>query len=214
MTRRFISILVSATLLFQAFNAAAGGFVKIKDVKSFSADLAARTSSITSISAEVTQKKFLSVFNAEVVSRGTFAWESPDKLCLDYRTPAPYKIVINGDKLLTVNSGKPSTANLKGNPVMSQMKNLLSSCMTGNVGAMGPDFDIEYYESDLEYKIVLVPTSGQLRGYISRMEIVLDRKDMSVNTLVMYENETDYTSYVFSSKKFNQALPASVFAVR
>lgn len=214
MKRTFLTFLISFVLLLQALAAAAGDFVKINDIKTFTANLAARTSSLTSISAEVTQKKFLSVFNAEVVSTGTFAWASPGKLCLDYRTPASYKIVINGDRLMTVNAGKSSTANLKGNPVMSQMKNLLSACMTGNVNAMGPDFDIEYYESDSEYKIVLVPTSGQLRGYISRMEIVLDRKDMSVNTLVMYENETDYTSYVFSSKKFNQALPASVFAVR
>lgn len=206
--------MILSMLLFRTMSAAPAEYVKINDVKAFLEALAARTSALTSISAEVTQKKYLSVFNAEVISKGTFAWSSPDKLCLDYRTPAPYKIVINGDRLLTVNSGKSSTANLKGNPVMSQMKNLLSACMTGNVNAMGPGFDIEYFESDREYKIVLVPSSGQLRGYISRMEIVLDRKDMSVNTLVMYENETDYTSYVFSSKKFNQALPASVFAVR
>lgn len=214
MSRPFISILASGALLLQALIAEAGGFVKINDVKAFSENLAARTSSVASISAEVVQKKYLSVFNAEVISTGTFAWASPDKLCLDYRTPAPYRIVINGDRILTVNSGKSSSSNLKGNPVMSQMKSLLSACMTGNVNAMDQNFDLEYYESGKEYKIVLVPTSGQLRGYISRMEIVLDRKDMSVNTLVMFENETDYTSYVFSGKKFNEALPASVFAVR
>lgn len=169
---------------------------------------------MTSIRADVVQKKYLSVFNAEVVSKGTFAWSAPDKLCLDYTTPAPYRIVIDGDRLLTVNAGKSSSANLKGNPVMSQMKNLLSACMTGNVNAMGSDFEIEYFESDREYKVVLVPVSDQLRGYVCRMEIFLDRKDMSVNTLVMHENETDYTSYVFSGKKFNEALPASVFAGR
>ena len=46
------------------------------------------------------------------------------------------------------------------------------------------------------------------------MEIYLDKKDLSVNRLVMYENVTDYTGYVFTDKKFNETIPASVFDVR
>ena len=46
------------------------------------------------------------------------------------------------------------------------------------------------------------------------MEIYLDKKDYSGNRLVMYENETDYTGYVFSEKKFNETIPSAVFDVR
>ena len=75
--------MILSMLLFRTMSAAPAEYVKINDVKAFSEALAARTSALTSISAEVTQKKYLSVFNAEVISKGTFAWSSPDKLCLD-----------------------------------------------------------------------------------------------------------------------------------
>ena len=49
--------MISAALLLQAFSAVAGDFVKINDLRSFSANLAARTSALTSIRADVVQKK-------------------------------------------------------------------------------------------------------------------------------------------------------------
>ena len=61
--------MISAALLLQAFSAVAGDFVKINDIRSFSENLAARTSAMTSIRADVVQKKYLSVFNSEVVSK-------------------------------------------------------------------------------------------------------------------------------------------------
>lgn len=189
-------------------------FVKLRDVESFTSELAARTSAVESIYASVRQEKYLSVFSAKVVSKGVFAWEKPDRLCLDYRTPSPYKIVIDGDRLLTLNAGKSSSASLKGNPVMSQMRSLMAACITGDLSRMGNGFSMEYSESASEYRVEIVPESSQFRGYISRMVISLDRKDLSVNSLTMYENETDYTEYVFYDKKFNQKIPDSVFAVR
>ena len=189
-------------------------FAKMQNPDAFLDALAARTSSVTSITASVRQEKFLSVFSAKVISTGTFAWENPDKICLDYANPAQYRIVINGDRLLTVNAGKSSTTSLKGNPVMSQMRSLMSACMTGNLQAMGSGFRMEYYESSRAFRIEVTPESSQVKGYIAKMVITLDKDSLSVNTIVMYENETDYTKYVFTDKKFNQAVPDTVFAVR
>ena len=59
-----------------------------------------------------------------------------------------------------------------------------------------------------------MPQDPMVKNYISKMEIYLDKKDLSVNRLVMFENGTDYTGYVFSKKKFNETIPASVFDMR
>ena len=53
-----------------------------------------------------------------------------------------------------------------------------------------------------------------VKKYIAKMEIRLDRRDMSVVKLVMFENATDYTSYTFTEKKFNGTIPSAVFSIR
>ena len=98
--------------------------------------------------------------------------------------------------------------------MMDQMSALITSCMTGNLNAMGAGFKTSVQESAADYRITITPQSQSVRNYIARMEIYLDKKDLSVNRLVMYENGTDYTGYVFTDKKFNETIPASVFDVR
>lgn len=186
----------------------------MKDEQAFRRELMVKTSAVTSIQASFVQEKFLSVFSSTVKSEGKFYWEKEDKICLDYRTPAKYRITIAGDKIKTVTNGKATVLSAKGNPMMDQMSALITSCMTGNLNAMGAGFKTLVQESAADYRITITPQSQSVRNYIARMEIYLDKKDLSVNRLVMYENGTDYTGYVFTDKKFNETIPASVFDVR
>ena len=186
----------------------------MKDEQAFRRELMVKTSAVTSIQASFVQEKFLSVFSSTVKSEGKFYWEKEDKICLDYRTPAKYRITIAGDKIKTVTNGKATVLSAKGNPMMDQMSALITSCMTGNLNAMGAGFKTSVQESAADYRITITPQSQSVRNYIARMEIYLDKKDLSVNRLVMYENGTDYTGYVFTDKKFNETIPASVFDMR
>lgn len=192
----------------------AGDYGAVKDEQAFRRELMVKTSAVTSIQASFVQEKFLSVFSSTVKSEGKFYWEKEDKICLDYRTPAKYRINIAGDKIKTVTNGKATVLSAKGNPMMDQMSALITSCMTGNLNAMGAGFKTSVQESAADYRITITPQSQSVRNYIARMEIYLDKKDLSVNRLVMYENVTDYTGYVFTDKKFNETIPASVFDVR
>lgn len=98
--------------------------------------------------------------------------------------------------------------------MMDQMSSLIAACMTGNLSAMGSGFKTVVMESKSDFLITITPQSQTVRNYIFKMEIYLDKKDYSVNRLVMYENETDYTGYVFSEKKFNETIHSAVFDVR
>ncbi len=186
----------------------------LKDEKAFMSELQRKNASITSIQAKFVQTKFLSVFSTEMKSDGNFYWEKNDKICLDYQTPVKYKIVINGDKLKTVSSGKSNVINTKGNPMMDQMSALIAACMTGNIDRMGSGFKVKIEESASDYRLTIEPQAKEVQSYIAKMEIFLSRKDMSVSRLVMHENADDYTGYVFTDNKFNEKIPASVFDVR
>lgn len=192
----------------------AGDYGAVKDEQAFRRELMVKTSAVTSIQASFVQEKFLSVFSSTVKSEGKFYWQKEDKICLDYRTPAKYRITIAGDKIKTVTNGRATVLSAKGNPMMDQMSALVTSCMTGNLSAMGAGFKTLVQESAVDYRITITPQSQSVKNYIARMEIYLDKKDLSVNRLVMYENDTDYTGYVFTDKKFNETIPASVFDMR
>lgn len=202
-----ISVLPLVTL-------AAAEYGPLKDEKAFMSELQRKNASITSIQAKFVQTKFLSVFSTEMKSDGNFFWEKNDKICLDYQTPVKYKIVINGDKLKTVSSGKSNVINTKGNPMMDQMSALIAACMTGNIDRMGSGFKVKIEESASDYRLTIEPQAKEVQSYIAKMEIFLSRKDMSVSRLVMHENADDYTGYVFTDNKFNEKIPASVFDVR
>ena len=77
----------------------AGDYGAVKDEQAFRRELMVKTSAVTSIQASFVQEKFLSVFSSTVKSEGKFYWEKEDKICLDYRTPAKYRITIAGDKI-------------------------------------------------------------------------------------------------------------------
>ena len=212
MMKKIILAALAGLLVMQQVKA--DGYGAVKDAPSFRKELIARTSAVTSIQADFVQEKFLSVFSTKVRSEGKFYWQKEDRICLDYRTPAKYRIAIAGDRIKNVSNGKSTVVSAKGTPMMNQMSSLITACMTGNLGAMGSGFRTIVEESASDYRITITPLSQNVKSYIARMEIYLDKKDLSVNRLVMYENGTDYTGYVFSGKKFNETIPASVFDVR
>lgn len=213
MKKRMIAAAIIVSLML-AMPMSAGNYGAVRDEQAFRKELMAKTSAVTSIQTRFVQEKYLSIFSTKVKSEGRFYWQKDDKICLDYQSPARYRITIANDKIKTVSNGKSTVINAKGNPMMDQMSALITSCMTGNLSAMGSGFKTLVQESSEDYRITITPLSQSVKSYIAKMEIYLDKKDLSVNRLVMYENDTDYTGYVFTEKRFNETIPSSVFDVR
>lgn len=192
----------------------ARNYAKVEDVQAFRTEMKRHASATSSIQAQFVQEKYLSVFSTVVKSTGTFYWKQGNNVCLDYRTPAKYCMVIAGDKIKTTTAGKSNVIDVSGNPMMGQMRTFIAASMAGDLSQVGPDFQITVEKSAADYRITVVPKSKTVSEYISRIEIHINAKDMSVDSLVMHENATDYTKYIFSSKKFNEVIPDSVFSMR
>lgn len=210
--KRILVVLALSCLSAAALKA--DDYVRLKDDSSFRRELAAKTSEIRSVKANFVQTKYLSVFKSEVKSGGMFYWQSSGNVCLDYLTPVKYRMTITGDKLSTTAGGKTSVMNMGGNPVAEKMRQLISSCMTGNIDFSSSGFAVSVAESGKDFRISIEPERGETAGYVSRMEVHIARGTYEVRRLVIYENETDYTEYVFSGQKYNEEIPSSVFDMR
>ncbi len=165
--------------------------------------LSAFARNLKSIESDFVQTKHIDIFNEDVISNGTFLYYDGSKICLDYTRPTAYRMVINGNKLMTISNGQKSVVTLKSNAMMNEMQSMISACMTGNLSAISADFNLTYTQDDTRYAITVVPRKQAVRQYIARIEIWLNKTDMAVTELIFHENGTDYTRYVFKNRKFN-----------
>ena len=187
---------------------------KVADMQKFEEQLKTTADKLTSIESEFTQVKHLDMFDEDVVSKGRFYYLKDNKISLDYSQPLNYLIVINGSRLKIVADGKKSIMQLNSNKMMNEMQDMITACMVGDLNRMNNSYELNYQEDDKQYIVSITPRSKTVKEYVSAIEIRLNKADMSVDQLRMYENEADYTDYRFTNKRFNQLKDESRFSVQ
>jgi len=187
---------------------------KLEQKAEFESRLAKEAQTVASIESDFTQVKYLDVFDEKITSKGKFYYQKSNKICMEYFRPMDYLIVINGSKLKIVSDGKKSVMNLSSNRMMTQMQELLTACMTGDLSKMSADYQLDYFEDTHCYLVKITPASKAIQAYISGIEIYLDKKDMSVHKLRLSETAADYTEYEFYHKTFNALQDETKFAIR
>lgn len=186
---------------------------KVADMQKFEEQLKATADKLTSIESDFTQVKHLDMFDEDVVSKGRFYYLKNNKISLDYSQPLNYLIVINGNRLKIVADGKKNVMQLNSNKMMNEMQDMITACMVGDLNRMNSSYELNYQEDDKQYIVGITPRSKTVKEYVSAIEIRLNKADMSVDQLRMYENEADYTDYRFTNKRFNQLKDESRFAI-
>lgn len=187
---------------------------KVDHLQAFEKRLSQEAQTVQSIESDFMQVKYLDVFDEKVTSKGKFYYQKSNQICMEYAKPLNYLIVINGTKLKVVSDGKKSIMNLTTNKMMTQMQDMLTACMVGDLAKMAPNYQLEYFEDSRHYLVKVKPISKAVQAYIVGIEIYLDKKDMSVHKLRLSETATNYTEYEFSNKKFNSLKDEARFAVR
>lgn len=190
------------------------GLKPLSSVSAFQERLKREAASISSIESDFTQEKYLDVFGEKVLSEGRFYYKRENKIRMDYTAPLDYQIVIQGTKLKIVSEGKTSIVNLGSNPMMNEMKGMLSACMVGDLGRMTAAYKQEYFETSTLYVVRIYPVAASVQAYIREITISFDKKDMSVQTLRLAENAKDYTEYRFTGKKYNTLVTDEKFTIR
>ena len=158
--------------------------------------------------------KYLDILDEKVTSKGKFYYQKSGKIRMEYAQPVNYLIVINDSRLKIVSDGKKSVMSLTANKMMTQMQDMLTACMIGDLSKMSSDYKLEYFENDSYYIVKIKPVNKAIQAYISEIEIYLDKKDMSVYKLRLSETATNYTEYEFYNKRFNALKDETKFSIR
>ena len=210
---RFI-ILLSLVLVVQNIVAQnVPSLLSAGESTAFSKLLAQVASKTESISADFSQEKSIPMLKNKILSQGVFVYKRDDKIAFLYKSPIDYQMVINGNKLRMVSGGSDRTMDLKNNPVMGEVRTLISASFLGTLSERDRSYTTEYYTLNKKVIVTVTPLSSQLLSIIKKITITFDSQKAQIERLLIEEGSGGYTEYIFTNLKKNIILSDEIFRV-
>lgn len=204
-------ILAVVMFLALACGSRASEPARMADPSEFGRRLAAMAASVNSIESRFQQSKYIDVLQRTVTSTGRFMFMKPGMVKMQYDAPLDYTIIIDGDTMKTITGGKTASASTSGNPMLGQIRDMMTSCMTGDISSLSGEFSISYFQDGDGYLVKLEPCSDLVKDYISGIELRFDKDTMRLDRLRMYEGGSDFTEYEFMDVRYNTLDDPSIF---
>lgn len=177
----------------------------------FERELKAKNEGITSIVAEMTQTREVAVLSDVVNEEGNFYFQAPNNILLSFDDGDYIKLTAEWFEMKSGANVTKRSAN--SNPMLKQLSAMLTACMNGDIASIAKGFTPTVTKSDKEWRVVLKPERGKGAAKIAEVELIFDRKDMSINRLKMVEKSGDYTMYTFRNKQFNMTIDGQLFKI-
>lgn len=205
-----ISLILVIGMLTQTTLAAEQGYVKIKDLQALEQRLSIATQEVQSIQSTFIQEKHLEYLDAVITSEGKFWFRKTNYLRWEYTEPFSYLILLNQSRFTIKDEDKKNEFDLNENPAFKKVIELISGAVQGSL-LKENDFEVEAWENSSSYLVKLRPAEKKMKGILSRIEMVFDKKDLRISKVIMRENQQDYTVIQFIDRKINEAIPDSIF---
>lgn len=191
-----VKVLLTLLALFVGLSASAQSLSE-----EFERELKAKSAGITSIDAEMTQTREVAVLADVVKKVGDFHFQAPNNILLSFDDGDYIKL---SAEWFEMKSGANVTKrSASSNPMFKQLSAMLTACMSGDVESIAKGFTPTITMGDKEWRVVLKPERGKGAAKIAEVELIFNRKDMSLDSLKMVEKSGDYTMYTFRNKQFN-----------
>lgn len=187
-------------------------FQDITSTKKLEKELKEVSNNLKTISADFVQKKHLEVLDVVVESKGRFLFKSPKQLRWEYITPYQYLVLMNKGKLKIIQGKNVQEFDVNGNDSFKEINDLIVNSITGDLFA-SKRFIIKTKESTEQYKLLLTPRDKNISQVLYAIEILINKKDKTVEELLMHENENDFTSIKFFNKIINENISDSHFSL-
>ena len=189
-------VLLTVMALFVGFGASAQSLNA-----EFEREIKAKSQGITSIVAEMTQTREVAVLADVAKKEGDFHFQAPNNILLSFDDGDYIKL---SAEWFEMKSGANVTKrSASSNPMFKQLSAMLTACMSGDVESIAKGFTPTITKGDKEWRVVLKPERGKGAAKIAEVELIFNRKDMSLDSLKMVEKSGDYTMYTFRNKQFN-----------
>ena len=167
----------------------------------FIQELGNKTSSIRTIPCKFTQIQSISVLSNKIMKSGRFYYQRPEQILLMFNNGDYIKMT--SENFIMKNGNKTNEIKVESNPMLRELKKILSACMTGEVINATKEFQHSLKREKFKYTVVLTPKKKRAASKIKEIMLEFDRGDMCLNKMKMTQPNGDYTLYEFFEKNIN-----------
>jgi outer membrane lipoprotein-sorting protein len=210
--RKMIGLSMSLILIATSQISMAQEKKAIADPAALIANINKAAADTRSIKSDFIQEKELSFLEDKVTSKGKFYFKKDDLLRWEYTSPYEYTIILNKGRIRVIDDGKSNTFDAASNRMFSEINGIMMGVVNGT--ALNSDnFQTEYFDTGSHYLLSLVPLAEGMKDFLDRIEISVNKKDYTVDSLRMIEKSGDYTNIIFQNKVLNAEIPDKVFSL-
>lgn len=185
-------------------------FRQMKNIGHFKEKMKEASETTSSIASDFVQLKHLSFLEEDVESEGQFFFQKENKLRWEYSTPFFYLILFNNDTVVIQDEHKKNIYDATSGRMFREINEIMLSMVNGTILESG-DFEFEYFESPDTYKLELTPMDENMKAFLSRIRLFINKNDYSVDELYMIEKSDDFTRIRFTNKRLNEDIPQHIF---
>ncbi|MEO6546746.1 MAG: outer membrane lipoprotein carrier protein LolA [Ferruginibacter sp.] len=188
------------------------GYSAVKDIAKFTSDFSAATQKIQSIKSNFVQEKDLSMLSEKIVSKGKFWFKRNSQLRMEYNQPFQYLMILNKDKVFVKDGQKENKVSSRSNKLFQQINKIMIDCMQGSM-LSNTDFKTKVFEGKTGFLVEMVPVVKGLQGLFKNINVVVDNRDFSANSIEMQEVGGDNTVIRFANKELNTNIQDALFTI-
>lgn len=202
--------LISSFLLFLlAVNASAQDYSKIPDPKACKAALEKQHKETKAIKADFTETATSALLTNAQKGSGKMWYKKENKIRWEKTKPENQIILINGKTVKLQEKGK-EVSSASSKMVVKKIQGLMVQMMTGEF-LNEKEFRISYFENKSNYKLVLTPKSDKMKRYVSEINLVFGKKELTIKELIMQTDKDNKLVYSFSNMEVNGTINDSKF---
>ncbi|HVM89859.1 MAG TPA: outer membrane lipoprotein carrier protein LolA [Puia sp.] len=210
MRKLFFSL--SCVLCFIIASAQHAGYSLTTDISKFKQEFSSASQKMQSIKSDFVQEKNLSMLSEKIISKGKFWFKKDNMVRMEYYSPFQYLMIMNRNNVYLKDASKESKVSTSSNKLFQQINKITVDCVRGTALA-NTDFNFKIFESERNYLVELSPVAKNLKEYFRNINIVVDKKDYSVNRIDMIEISGDNTIINFTNKELNATIPDAIFII-
>lgn len=173
------------------------------------AQMRAAAEKITTIKGDFIQEKQMPILARPLLARGYFAYQRPDSLRWEYRSPLQSVLLMNqGDVHRFVHSDEgwqeDAGTNLQSMDFILQE---IAKWLNGRF-ADNPMFNVSV---DADNSINMTPKEKEMGQFIQRIQLVMSDQPGVMKEVVIFENKDSYTRFTFIDPKINEPIAPAEF---
>jgi len=188
------------------------GYTLVSDIAKFKEQFSSASQKTQTIKSDFVQEKNLSMLSEKITSKGKFWFKKDNLVRMEYNSPFQYLMIINKNNVYMKDGNKENKVATSSNKLFQQINKITVDCVQGTA-LNNTDFKFKIFENEKGFLVELTPVAKNLKEYFKNINIVVDKKDYSVNRIDMIELSGDNTVINFINKELNANIPDALFTI-